>query len=288
MKKCATIIFYSALFLLFACTDGKKATRATGNAGNLQEQPEKDKETRTDSVWIKTIKYDSIKVHEEYTFAYVKEDAPTLTIDISLPTIDLGNNEATARLDSALALGIFNTPFTLRQSCDTFIAMQKKKFDELRDDFHNFKEGKIPPGLMQQYCYIVGEAVIGYKGYINYTVSREEYYGGAHPNTYHNILNFDPKTGHEIAFYDIFKEGCEDILTAMLIEELMNYAQVSDMDELHEKGFLFIDTEMFISQNFILGKDGITFLYNRYEIAPYAMGDIKLTLDYTTLKDIMK
>ena len=45
---------------------------------------------------------------------------------------------------------------------------------------------------------------------------------------------------------------------------------------------------IFITNNIILGKDSITFLYNRYEIAPYALGDIEISLDYNTLKDIMK
>ena len=287
MKKCATIIFYSALFLLFSCSDGKKAT-INGNAGMQHELQDKEVETNSGQAKNGVINIDTIKIHEEYTFAYIKENAPTLTIDIKLPTIDLGNKESTAKLDSTLALGIFSLPYTLRESCDSFISIQKSNFDGLRDEYHNLKNEGVPPGMMQQYCDIAADTIIGYKGCINYIVRREEYAGGAHPSTIYNILNFDPATGNEIAFYDIFKEGCEDILTAMLIEELMNYAQVSDMDELHEKGFLFIDTEMFISQNFILGKEGITFLYNRYEIAPYAMGDIKLTINYTTLKEIMK
>jgi hypothetical protein len=271
MKKCATIIFYSALFLLFSCT---------GSKSGKNEQPQAPKGSE--------IKIDTINIHDKYTFAYVKEDAPILTIDISLPTIDLGNNETTAKLDSTLALGIFSLPYTLRESCDSFISNQKKDFDWLRNDYHNLKEEGMPPGLMQQYCDIVGKTIRGYKGYINYIVNREEYYGGAHPYTYHIILNIDPTTGTEITFYDIFKEGCEETLTAMLLDKLMKHANASTMDELHEKGYLYLDTGLFISQNFLLGNDSVTFLYNRYEIAPYALGDIKLTLDYRTLKDIMK
>lgn len=271
MKKCATIIFYSILFFLFSCTGSKneKSTQATVSSG-------------------KDIKIDSIDIHEEYTFAHVKEDAPTLTIDINLPTIDLGNKENTARLDSTLALEIFSLPHSLRESCDSFISNQKKDFDWLRNEYHNLKEEGMPPGLMRQYCDIVGKTLRGYKGYMNYIVSREEYYGGAHPYTYHIFLNIDPATGSEITFYDIFKEGCEEALTAMLLDKLMQHANACTMDELHEKGYLYLDTGLFISQNFLLGNDSITFLYNRYEIAPYALGDITLTLDYTTLKDIMK
>ena len=62
---------------------------------------------------------------------------------------------------------------------------------------------------------------------------------------------------------------------------------VSTIDELCNKGYS-LDIDFFITNNFILGNDSMTFLYNRYEIAPYAMGDILISLDYETLKDIMK
>jgi hypothetical protein len=46
--------------------------------------------------------------------------------------------------------------------------------------------------------------------------------------------------------------------------------------------------DMFAPENFILGKDDITFIYNPYEIAPYAMGKTELILTYDDMDDIMK
>ena len=46
--------------------------------------------------------------------------------------------------------------------------------------------------------------------------------------------------------------------------------------------------EMFPSTNFALTDDGIRFVYNIYEIAPYAVGITELTVDYDDLKGIMK
>ena len=45
---------------------------------------------------------------------------------------------------------------------------------------------------------------------------------------------------------------------------------------------------MYPSSNFILGKDGITFIYNPYEIAPYALGRIELTISNATLEPLFK
>ena len=275
MKKCATIIFYSALFFLFSCTDSKKTASIT----DIQQ---------SQFACDMSIKFDTINIYKKYAVEYAKEESPTLTIDINLPTIELGNKNATERIDSALALSIFDEPITLRESCDSFVSKQGKEFDWMYNFYTNIDEVEIPVGMMQHYYEITGDVISGYKGYLSYIVTREEYTGGAHPNTYHYILNFDTKTGDKLEFHDIFKEGCEEQLTAMLLEALMKQANVSTLDELRESGYLYFDMDMFIPNNFVLGNDGVRFLYNRYEIACYAMGDISITLDYKTLKDIMK
>ena len=271
MKKCTAIIFYSALFFLFSCNGGKKEniTQAVSTNGE-------------------PVATDTIRVHEEYTFAYNKENAPKLTIDIALPRFDLGNAQANAKLDSTLVWGLFfyGTP-TLQDACNYYLAAQKEIFDDLRNEYHNLKEGEVPPGMMSCYCDVKGRTVTGYKGYVSYIMTREEYYGGAHPGTVSTIACFDPATGTEITLKDIFKEGYEDTLVTRLTDKLLKDNNVSTIEELCEKGYS-LDVDFYITNNFILGKDSITFLYNRYEIAPYALGDISIALDYETLKDIMK
>jgi hypothetical protein len=271
MKKCTAIIIYSALFFLFACNMDKKEN--TAQLSSIEE---------------KFITIDTIRIHEQYTFAYDKENAPKLTIDITLPRFDLGNEQATARLDSTLAWGLFfsDAP-TLKDACNQCVAAQKAFFNELQAEYLNLKESGIPPGMMGCYWDINGKTITGYNGYISYIMTCEEYYGGAHPNTVNTIVCFDPATGTEITLNDLFKENYEDTLTTMLTRKLMEDEGVSTIEGLGEKGY-FIDIEMNITNNFILGNDSITFLYNRYEIAPYAKGDILITLDYETLKEIMK
>ena len=271
MKKCTAIIFYSALFLLFSCTGEKKENAP--QVSTVEKSP---------------ITTDTIRIHEDYTFAYDKANAPKLSIDIALPHIDLGNEQANARLDSTLVWGLFFYSFpTLQDACNFHIASRKEIFNELKSEYHNLKESGIPPGMMGCYCNIKGRTVSGYNGYISYIMTQEEYYGGAHPTTFTTIANFDSKTGAEINLSDIFKEGYEEILCTKLIDKLLEDNDASTIEELCQKGYT-LDIDFFITNNFILGQDSITFLYNRYEIAPYAMGDILISLDYKTLKEIMK
>ena len=273
MKKCTAIIFYSILFFLFSCSGNKKDVSTQAQLPTQKEY---------------CITTDTIRIHEKYTFAYDKENAPKLTIDIALPRFNLGNAQANAKLDSTLVWGLFfyGTP-TLQDACNFYVAAKKELFDILRNEYHNLKESEIPPGMMNCYCDVKGRTVEGYKGYISYIMTCEEYYGGAHPTTFNTITCFDPATGAEITLKDIFNEGYEETLATRLIDRLLKDNNVSTIDELCNKGYS-LDIDFFITNNFILGNDSMTFLYNRYEIAPYAMGDILISLDYETLKDIMK
>jgi hypothetical protein len=42
-----------------------------------------------------------------------------------------------------------------------------------------------------------------------------------------------------------------------------------------------------VPDNFLLLKDEVRFVYNRYDIAPYALGAIELALPYDKIKDCL-
>jgi hypothetical protein len=45
--------------------------------------------------------------------------------------------------------------------------------------------------------------------------------------------------------------------------------------------------DIFPSENFILNDETITFVYNPYEIAPYAVGSIELIITYSEVSKIL-
>ena len=110
--------------------------------------------------------------------------------------------------------------------------------------------------------------------------------GGAHPHQCSIWLNFDANTGKLLAKEDVFKpEAVKDIermLLGKLIAlqaELNPEEQVKTLEDLNRIGFLQL-TPMYIPDNFLLGKDKVMFLFNRYDIAPYSAGEIVLELTY--------
>ena len=56
--------------------------------------------------------------------------------------------------------------------------------------------------------------------------------------------------------------------------------------ELEDMGYVTTG-DLTPTENFYLGKDGITFYYNVYDIAPYVMGPVKITLPYEMMQHLL-
>ena len=117
---------------------------------------------------------------------------------------------------------------------------------------------------------------------VSYIVTHFSYRGGAHGITSEIAYNFDLKTGETVAESDFFSPGYEEplsrLLTARLPESLETPADTSMM---------FI-REIGPNGNFSVSEDGVTYIYNHYEIAPYAMGIIRVTLPWDDVRELLK
>jgi hypothetical protein len=126
----------------------------------------------------------------------------------------------------------------------------------------------------------------GRRGIIVYTASIDYNEGGAHGIAQTLTFNFDKQSGRLIKLGDVFVPEAEKRLTEMLQEKLEASVGAKNLDELKDKGYLNT-TDMYVPQNFILGSNDITFIYNVYEIAPYEHGVTKLSIDYSDVKGLL-
>lgn len=113
------------------------------------------------------------------------------------------------------------------------------------------------------------------------------YEGGAHGSHTITYLNFSRKTGQLITLDEVFVPGYKTQLNDILLKALMDKVNVKNIDELHNASYLTW-TDMYASNNFLLGKDGMRFFYNEYEIAPYSNGSTELVIPYAKLKELLK
>ncbi|MFR4739052.1 DUF3298 domain-containing protein [Phocaeicola coprocola] len=128
----------------------------------------------------------------------------------------------------------------------------------------------------------------------NYSVVNFQYTGGAHPNTLAKYMNINAQTGKLITADDVFRKEDNAKICSLIMKELikevnkkMETDTISSIEGLQSVGIL-LDTDIYIPENFMLGKDGVTFYYNRYEIAPYSAGDFSLTVPYDDINVYLK
>lgn len=112
-----------------------------------------------------------------------------------------------------------------------------------------------------------------------------EYSGGAHGNhatilKTHNLV--DKKT---MTLTDVFKPGYEKIVDAALGRAVREKFNLKITEPLSSALF---EDKIEHNDNFSLTKKGITFLYNPYEIASYAQGEIELFIPFDLLKSVLK
>ena len=102
------------------------------------------------------------------------------------------------------------------------------------------------------------------------------------------------QTGKLITADDVFRKEDNAKICSLIMKELikevnkkMETDTISSIEGLQSVGIL-LDTDIYIPENFMLGKDGVTFYYNRYEIAPYSAGDFSLTVPYDDINVYLK
>ena len=121
---------------------------------------------------------------------------------------------------------------------------------------------------------------------LTYRIDYNEYTGGAHGIYMSTFLNLDLRTLAPIRLDDLFAGDYKEQLTDLLWNQLMADNKVATRQELEDMGYVTTG-DLTPTENFYLSKDGITFYYNVYDIAPYVMGPVKITLPYEMMQHLL-
>lgn len=116
-------------------------------------------------------------------------------------------------------------------------------------------------------------------GLMTYDLSVYSYTGGAHGNASTTFRTYDIVDGKRLELTDIFKD------TLALHQAMIKQFDASMSDYI--KSNISVD-EIPLTSNVQLGSDTLVFLYNAYEIGPYAMGTIELKMPVQDLKSNLK
>jgi len=135
---------------------------------------------------------------------------------------------------------------------------------------------------------ITGEVLLERPTQVTVSIDSYVFTGGAHGMTKTQQLVFDAATGKQLALADFFAPGFESALDKLIERRFRQMKGLAANEALNgQKGGLF-ENAIHHNENFAVTGSGIRFVYNQYEIAPYAVGQISIDLSFDDLKGILK
>ena len=120
-----------------------------------------------------------------------------------------------------------------------------------------------------------------------YGIERYVYMGGAHGSTVRSFTNYCLKTGAILREKDLFSEGYEAPLRQLLLMNLVEQNEDMQLIEDLQNSDYQVD-EIRPNGNFYITEEGITYVFNQYEIAPYAYGEIDIFISNDQLTTLLR
>ena len=134
------------------------------------------------------------------------------------------------------------------------------------------------PGLPDQgynwYLDVTVTPIYNQKGLLVLREQHEEYTGGAHPNHFTKLFNFDATVPRRIALADFLKPGYQQKLDPLVRAELNHREPENSFEH--------------INDNFAITPKGLVFVFDPYEVAPYAAGSFEVTIPWAKISNLLK
>ncbi|MCD8166165.1 MAG: DUF3298 and DUF4163 domain-containing protein, partial [Bacteroides sp.] len=239
------------------------------------------------------LQFDSI-TYTQTAYLFDDPDKPGCNIDIVFTYVKNASRASLAdSLNHLFMASTFDKQYvkedvqaTVEEVAAQYIYHYKKDMEPVYEADLKNKAEEI--GSWYSFYESMNTRVIFYEqNLLTYMIYVSQYSGGAHGMYGTLFLNIDLSTGRQIYLEDLFREDYGDSLTDLLWKQLLAQTKSATRNEAEDQGYTSTG-DLEPTQNFCLGKRGITFYYNVYEITPYYMGPTKIEIPYEALKPILK
>lgn len=221
--------------------------------------------------------------NENVALADGRPDSISISMVVECPEKG-ATEQALKEIRTTIKTAVLGDDYTVLNFDDGFRALA----DSLVENYKNTNTdilgyfGKDEPSMSLSWEYIVSGNFTGnYRNYSTYTVEKYSYTGGAHGMPYTENYVFDLRDGHQVEESEIFTEDYKPLLSQLLTTHSKDNAE-------DPENMTFFVSEIEPNGNFGLSAEGVTYIYNPYEIAPYSSGTIRITVPWKELKDIVK
>jgi hypothetical protein len=230
----------------------------------------------------------SIKIEQrafEKESSYCQQDSThCMRIQASYPYLVSGPSPVVQAINDTIAyhlksnLAVFAVDRSdLDGSLDSIADAYIQDFEQLMQETPDYPfawEIEVEGSVLHQSSKVLSVALNAYS-----------YTGGAHPNIFLDLINFDLSNGKKLSLRDIFSD--EEQLRALVERKFREVREIEPSVSIADAGFFWGDA-FSLPQNFALQEDGVYFHYNPYEAAAYALGATEFTIPYEDLKEVIR
>ena len=212
------------------------------------------------------------------------EGNPCFTIEVSYPQFLDNNANSLAKINTAIKQEINHSlqGYQFEQNRNS----ENQSLDKIVEDiFFTFNQDIEENNLLPNSWVIElkGEQEIKTKNTLTILISEYSYLGGAHPNSYQTYLNFNQKTGALIQLEEIISDP--EAVLELAEQQFRKTYDLSPEERLTNAGLF--ENQLVLPENFAMTKEGLIFLYNPYEIGPYAAGYYEFQISWERLEGLV-
>ena len=181
---------------------------------------------------------------------------------------------------AAITSGVLNAAFDPEDLLFETVPEAAQRYeDNLKDEYFNEYED-APEGMVRTWEDRINGYFSGrYKGYESYMVEYFGFRGGAHGINTMTPVVFNRKTGETVPEEAFFADGYREPVGALIRAHLPE-ALDGDEDSL---AAIFDRDFVGPNGNYEVAKDGVTWYYQPYDIAPYYLGVISVFVPWKEL-----
>lgn len=119
-------------------------------------------------------------------------------------------------------------------------------------------------------------------------IERTEYLGGGSAISTYDCLNLNPSSGAEIRLEDLVEKGSLGKLRALAESRFRAERKIPADRNLSETGYIFAGDRFELPPRFLIGKQGLVFIYAPHEVSAEAEGPTYLILPWTEIGPLMR
>jgi hypothetical protein len=234
--------------------------------------PKKQKEAVID-----TLAFTYKTIHERAADCGNKPDSACTVVKIKYPVFT-----AQQKLNDSVVSKLTSL-FAMDGKPDSTVELMTKKFLQAYTDFKKTDPRSDLFFDLDSY----GTVILQDSSLTVLAVGGYSYQGGAHGGSATFFINWDTKANKNMELGDLFQDGYQDKLTAIAGKIFRKDEKLSDTSSL-KNDYFFKDDKFALNDNFAVTPTGLKFVYNQYEIKPYAAGITTLVIPYSQIKSLLR